>query len=81
MGEPSAPGAAVPQQAGWVVVRTAPNQLVAEMWRGLLVDAGIPAALAPADVVSYLGVSVTPCRLLVPGELAARAERVLADAP
>lgn len=66
--------------AGWVVLRTAPNQLTAELWRGLLIDAGVPAALAPADVASYLGVSVTPCRLLVPEELAAKAASVLAEA-
>ena len=49
----------------WAVVGTAPDQLTAELWRGLLDERGIPAILAPGDAVSFLGVSGTPCRLLV----------------
>jgi hypothetical protein len=64
---------------GWAVVRTAPDQLTAEVWRGLLESEAIPATLAPGDAVSFLGVSPVPCRLLVPEPLLAAAERVLAD--
>jgi hypothetical protein len=61
----------------WVPLLTAPDQLTAEMWLGLLETQNIPATLAPADVVSFLGVSGTPCRLLVPESLAEAAERLL----
>ena len=61
----------------WAVLRTAPDQLSAEIWRGLLEAESIPATLAPGDAVSYLGVSATPCRLLVPDELLTAAGRVL----
>jgi hypothetical protein len=49
----------------WAVLDTAPDQLTAELWRGLLDEQGIPAMLAPGDAISFLGVSSTPCRLLV----------------
>lgn len=66
-----------PRGPRWAVVRTAPDQLTAEIWRGLLVAEGIPATLAPGDAVSFLGVSPVPCRLLVPEPLLAVAERAL----
>ncbi len=62
----------------WVVLRTAPNQIVAELWRDLLLTGGIPATLSPADVISFLGVSPAPCRLLVPTGSREAAELVLA---
>lgn len=52
----------------WVVVATAPDQLTAEVWAGLLEDAGLPAMVNPADAVSFLGVSGAGCRLMVPAE-------------
>lgn len=61
----------------WVVLRTAPDQLAAEIWCGLLESEGIPATLAPGDAVSFLGVSPVPCRVLVPEHLVAAAERIL----
>ncbi|MBI4493532.1 MAG: DUF2007 domain-containing protein [Chloroflexi bacterium] len=61
----------------WVTLRTAPNQLTAELWRELLLSEGIPATLAPADAVSFLGLSSTPCRVLVPAASRAQAELVL----
>ena len=70
--DPRTPG------ADWAVVRTAPDQLSAEIWRGLLEAEDIPAMLAPGDAVSFLGVSSVPCRLLVPRRLVATAELVLA---
>jgi hypothetical protein len=54
------------QAQRWVLLRTAPDQLTAELWRGFLEAEDIPAMLAPEDVVSYLGVTSVPCRLLVP---------------
>ena len=66
-----------PPRVNWTVLRTAPDQLTAEVWRGLLEAEDIPAMLAPGDVVSFLGVSAAPCRLLVPDGLVAAAELVL----
>lgn len=62
----------------WVVLRTAPNQIVAELWRDLLLTEGIPATLSQGDVISFLGVSPFPCRLLVPTGSREAAELVLA---
>lgn len=56
---------------------TAPNQLIAEMWRDLLVEEGIPASLLPDDAPSYLGVSTKPCRLMVPKEWLTEAKAVI----
>lgn len=50
----------------WEHVATAPDQLIAEMWRELLQNEGIPAIIEPRDAVSFLGLSSTPCRLMVP---------------
>ena len=61
----------------WSVVGTAPDQLTAEMWRGLLEAQRIPSMLAPADAVSFLGVSTVPCRVLVPEHLIDTAWRAL----
>ena len=68
-----------PRVQGWAVVRTAPDRLTAEIWRGLLESEDIPASLAPGDAVSFLGVSPMPCRLLVPEPLLSDAERVLGE--
>jgi hypothetical protein len=62
----------------WVPVRTARDQLEAEMWRERLDSLAIPALVAPADVSSYLGLTPVPCRVLVPAHLLAAAEHVLA---
>lgn len=56
---------------------TAPNQLVAEMWRDLLVEEGIPVSLQPDDSPTYLGVSPKPCRLMVPQEWLKEAQALL----
>ena len=50
----------------WAYLATAPDQMVAETWAELLRAEGIRVTLDPGDVVSYLGVSPRPCRLLVP---------------
>ncbi len=57
---------------------TAPDQLLAEIWQQLLLEASIPSMLAPQDTISFLGVTPMPVRLMVPREMAARAEEVLA---
>jgi len=63
----------------WVCLGTAHNQLVAEMWRDWLASQAIPARLAPSDVMSFLGISGAPCRLLVPTRYQAAAEQALAE--
>jgi hypothetical protein len=67
-----------PAQADWALVGTAPDQLTAEVWRGLLEAEDIPAILAPGDAVSFLGVSAVPCRLLAPAQLIQSARLALA---
>ena len=57
----------------WMVVATAPDQLTAEMWVGLLTGASIPARMRAGDVSSFLGVSNRPCRVLVPDDRTADA--------
>ncbi len=63
----------------WVPVATAPDQVVAEMWQEMLREESIPSMLAPEDAVSFLGISASPVRVLVPEEMKARAEELLAD--
>jgi hypothetical protein len=63
----------------WVCLGTAPDQVLAEMWRDWLTSQSIPARLAPGDVISFLGVSGAPCRLLVPARYHAAAEQALAE--
>ena len=49
----------------WEVLTTAPDQLIAESWCGLIRSAGIDCKLQPGDAVGFLGVSVFPVRLMV----------------
>ncbi len=74
--DPGVPGE--PEEIQWVPVATAPDQLMAEMWQEVLYEDLIPTMLAPQDVVSFLGVTSAPVRLMVPMEMKARAEEVLA---
>jgi hypothetical protein len=62
----------------WICVATAPDQLVAEMWQEVLRDESIPSMLAPQDAISFLGLTSTPVRLMVPEAMRARAEDALA---
>ncbi len=64
----------------WVVVATAPDQITAEVWVGLLKDAGLPAMVDPSDAPSFLGVSGTSCRVLVPAERLEEARDLLVAA-
>ena len=63
----------------WVMAATAPDQLTAEMWRELLVNAQVPARLQSGDINSFLGVSAHPCRVLVPDHLEAQARALLEE--
>ncbi|MDG0867904.1 putative signal transducing protein [Candidatus Lucifugimonas marina] len=49
----------------WEVLTTAPDQLIAESWCGLIRAAGIECRLQPGDAVGFMGVSVFPVRLIV----------------
>ena len=49
----------------WEVLTTAPDQLIAESWCGLIRAEGIDCKLQPGDAVGFLGVSVFPVRLMV----------------
>lgn len=62
----------------WVHLITAPNQVLAEMWRDLLIQNGIPAMLQPADTASYYGVSGQPVRVMVAKEKIDDAQAMLA---
>lgn len=63
----------------WVTLATAPDQIVAEMWRDLLVAEGVPAAVGPGDTTSFLGVTLLPCRVIVADNELARAKELLED--
>ena len=61
----------------WVLAATAPDQIIAEMWGGLLADHGIPFRLSPGDTAAFLGVSIRPCGILVQEEMLDDARVVL----
>ena len=63
----------------WVLLTTAPDQLVAEMWRDLLRGEGVSAVIRPGDAVSFLGVSAYPCRIMVQEDELDRAREILRD--
>ena len=63
----------------WVTLATAPDQIVAEMWREMLVAEGVPATLRAGDTTSFLGVTLLPCRVLVAENELARAKELLED--
>ena len=63
----------------WVTVATAPDQLVAEMWRDLLLDEGVPAVVRSGDTSSFLGVSSYPCRVMVAENELERAKEIMED--
>jgi len=63
----------------WIVLTTAPDQLTAEMWKDILLQEGIPAMINPEDSVSFLGVSIFPCRIMVASGYLKRAQEILAS--
>ena len=63
--------------ATWEVFATAPDQLMAEMWRDLVLQAGVECAIRAGDTISFLGVSPLPVRLVARGENVERARAAL----
>ena len=61
-----------------VLLTTAPDQLVAEMWCELLRGEDVPAVIRPSDAMSsYMGVTVYPCRIMVWQDHLPRAREIL----
>ena len=61
----------------WVYLATAEDQIVAEMWRHLLINGGIPANIRAGDTSTFLGVNNYPCRLQVRENDLDRAQELL----
>ena len=61
----------------WEVLTTAPNQLIAESWCGLIRSAGIDCKLQPTDAVGFMGVSAFPVRIMVRASDVESAQSVL----
>ena len=61
----------------WKVLTTAPDQLIAESWCGLIRSAGIDCKLQPGDAVGFMGVSVFPVRIMVDASDIEAAQSVL----
>lgn len=61
----------------WEVFATAPDQLTAESWVGLMRNAGIECRLQPGDTVAFLGVSGLPTRLMARSDYVENALSVL----
>ncbi len=61
----------------WEVLTTAPDQLIAESWCGLIRSAGIDCRLQPGDAVGFMGVSVFPVRIMVRASDVENAQSVL----
>jgi len=64
---------------GWSTVSTAPDQIVGEMLRVMLEENGVVAMIQPEDVISFLGVSSIPCRIMVPDEQLEVARQLVAE--
>ena len=69
----------MPNKIKWVHLTTAPDQLTAEMWKGLLDNEGIPAMVRSGDLASYLGVFAGPTRILVDAAAHEEAARFLEE--
>ena len=63
----------------WAYLITAPDQIVAEMWRDALIERGVPAVIRAGDTTSFLGVSAYPCRLLVDEDSLEESRRILRE--
>ncbi len=61
----------------WVEFATAPDQLIAETWAGLVRNEGCPCTVK-SDGIPFLGVSALPVRLMAPEERVAEARDILA---
>ena len=60
----------------WIEFATAPDQLIAETWAGLVRNEGCPCT-AKSDGISFLGVSMLPVRLMAPEERVEEARGIL----
>ncbi len=60
----------------WVEFATAPDQLTAETWSELVRNQGCPC-FAKSDGISFLGVSMTPVRLMAPSDRVDEAREIL----
>jgi hypothetical protein len=65
--------------SSWLLLATAPDQLTAEMWLGVLREYDIPAVISPGDTSSFMGISPFPCRLMVIGDYLKQAQEILAS--
>ena len=63
----------------WVKVMTAPDSVLAEMLREFLEHNGVVSMIQPDDVVSFLGVSSMPVRVMVPIEQEQVARELVAE--
>ena len=61
----------------WVALETAPDQIQAEMIRDVLVESGVPAMIGQGDTSSFMGISLSPVRVMVHREDIERAQRTL----
>ena len=61
----------------WEVFATAPDQLTAESWLGLVRNAGIECKLQPGDTAAFLGVSGLPTRIMARSDYVENALTVL----
>ncbi len=64
--------------SSWLLLATAPDQLTAEMWLGVLREYDIPAVISPGDISSFMGISPFPCRLMVADDYIEQARQILA---
>ena len=55
----------MPGMTRWVLLATASNQLTAEMWREFLHSHNLAVMIKVGDTTSFLGISGTPCRIMV----------------
>ena len=63
----------------WVVLEIAPDQIQAEMLRDLLIEDGIPSMIGQGDTSSFMGISLSPVRVMVFDEDLERAQEVLTE--
>lgn len=67
------------ESGSWLKLATAPDQLTAEIWLGVLREHGIPAVINPGDTSSFMGISPFPCRLMVAIGYLKQAKQILAS--
>ena len=60
----------------WVEFATAPDQIIAETWAGLVRNEGCPCSVK-SDGIPFLGVSMLPVRLMAPEDRVEEARGIL----